>query len=83
MLVIASVFGPPLSIGPASGLDAKAQQPLSSITPTPVTHQLETAINHYLDIDNSNTEPFTWVKSPDDILASIERFCLQTSHSGH
>ena len=47
------------------------------------TRQLETAIKHYLDINNANPKPFTWVKSANDILASIERFCLRTSNSRH
>ena len=47
------------------------------------TRQLEQAIKQYLDINNANPKPFRWVKSADDILASIERFCLQTSNSGH
>jgi transposase len=47
------------------------------------TRQLEQAIRHYLDIHNANPKPFVWVKSADDILASIERFCLRTSNSRH
>ena len=47
------------------------------------TRQLETAIKQYLDINNANPKPFTWVKSADDILASIERFCLRISNSRH
>ena len=47
------------------------------------TRQLETAIKQYLDINNANPKPFTWVKSADDILASIERFCLRISNSLH
>lgn len=47
------------------------------------TRQLEQAIKHYLQINNANPTPFAWVKSADDILASIERFCLRTSNSGH
>jgi len=47
------------------------------------TRQLEQAIRQYLDIHNANPKPFAWVKSADDILASIERFCLRTSNSRH
>ena len=47
------------------------------------TRQLETAIKQYLNINNANPKPFTWVKSADDILASIERFCLRISNSRH
>lgn len=47
------------------------------------TRQLEEAIRHYLDIYNAEPQPFTWIKSADDIMASIERFCLRISNSGH
>jgi len=47
------------------------------------TRQLEQAIKQYLDIHNANPKPFVWSKSADDILASIERFCLRISNSGH
>ena len=47
------------------------------------TQQLEQAIKQYLQINNANPKPFTWVKSADDILASLERFCLRISNSGH
>jgi len=47
------------------------------------TRQLEQAIKQYLEIHNANPKPFTWVKSADDILASIERFCLRISNSRH
>jgi transposase len=45
------------------------------------TRQLEDAIRQYLDIYNADPKPFVWTKSADDILASIERFCLRTSNS--
>lgn len=47
------------------------------------TRQLEKAIREYLDIHNENPKPFNWTKNADDILASIERFCMRTSDSGH
>jgi transposase len=47
------------------------------------TRHLEQAIRQYLDIHNANPKPFVWVKSATDILASIERFCLRISNSGH
>jgi transposase len=47
------------------------------------TRQLEQAIRHYLSVHNANPKPFVWTKTADDILASIERFCLRTSNSGH
>ncbi|MBI1889322.1 MAG: IS630 family transposase, partial [Burkholderiales bacterium] len=45
--------------------------------------QLEQAIRTYLDTYNADPKPFVWSKSADDILASIERFCLRISNSGH
>ena len=47
------------------------------------TRQLEDAIRKYLDTYNAHPKPFAWTKSADDILASIERFCLRTSNSQH
>jgi len=47
------------------------------------TLQLERAIRHYLDSHNADAKPFIWTKTADDILASIERFCLRTSNSQH
>jgi transposase len=47
------------------------------------TQQLEQAIRKYLEVHNANPKPFVWAKSADDILASIERFCLRISNSGH
>ena len=47
------------------------------------TRQLEQAIRQYLDIHNANPKPFVWAKSANDILVSIERFCLRISNSRH
>jgi transposase len=47
------------------------------------TRQLEQAIRQYLDLNNARPKPFVWSKSANDILASIERFCLRTSNSRH
>lgn len=47
------------------------------------TRELEQAIRDYLTIYNKAPKPFVWTKSADDILASIERFCLRTSDSLH
>ncbi|MGF6537029.1 IS630 family transposase [Paraburkholderia youngii] len=41
------------------------------------TRQLEDAIHQYLDIYNANAQPFSWSKSADEILASLERFCMR------
>lgn len=47
------------------------------------TRQLERDIRQYLDNHNAQPKPFTWTKTANDILASIERFCLRISNSGH
>ena len=41
------------------------------------TRQLEDAIRRYLDGYNANPRPFVWCKSADQILASLERFCIR------
>ncbi len=47
------------------------------------TRQLEDAIRLYLKTYNENPRQFKWVKTADEILASIQRFCLRTSGTGH
>jgi len=53
------------------------------------TAELEAAIAAYIAATNAEPKPFRWTKSADDILASINRFCLRTletaktSESGH
>lgn len=47
------------------------------------TRQLEQAIRDYLARYNDDPKPFVWIRSADDILASIERFCMRTSNSAH
>ena len=47
------------------------------------TTDLERAIRRYVEITNENAKPYTWVKSADDILAAVQRFCIRTSDSGH
>lgn len=52
---------------------------------------LKAAIITFIDHHNTDPKPFRWTKSADDILASIERFCvynapapiIRTSGSGH
>jgi hypothetical protein len=39
---------------------------------------LEKAIKAYIDATNTDPKPFRWTKTADDILASIQRFCLRT-----
>lgn len=45
--------------------------------------ELEAAITQYLKITNESPKPFVWTKSPDEILASVARYCQRTSGSGH
>jgi transposase len=37
---------------------------------------LKSAITNFIDQHNADPKPFRWTKSVDDILASIERFCV-------
>lgn len=39
---------------------------------------LETAIREFIDVHNETPKPFVWVKSADEILASIARFAQRT-----
>jgi transposase len=47
------------------------------------TRELEQALRKYIELNNADPKPFAWTKTADDILASIERFCLRTSNSRH
>ncbi len=47
------------------------------------TRELERAIRSYLAVSNEHPKPFVWVKTADEILASVRRFCERTSVSGH
>ena len=42
------------------------------------TEDLEAAIRAYIDTVNADPKPVRWTKSADDILATIQRFCLRT-----
>lgn len=44
--------------------------------------ELEAAIQLFLDTHNADPKPFTWVKTADQILENIARFCLRTSEAG-
>src|SRR5262249_28612397 len=47
------------------------------------TRALEDAIRLCLATYDAEPKPFVWVKTADDILASIARFALRTSETGH
>jgi hypothetical protein len=40
--------------------------------------ELEKAIKAYIEVTNADPKPFRWTKSANDILASVQRFCLRT-----
>jgi transposase len=40
---------------------------------------LKVAITDFISHHNTSPKPFSWTKSADDILASIERFCTRTT----
>jgi transposase len=41
--------------------------------------ELEADITAYVDARNADPKPFRWVKSADDILAAVQRFCQRTA----
>ena len=41
--------------------------------------ELVQAILDYIEIRNEDPKPFTWVRSADEILEAVKRFCLKTS----
>ena len=47
------------------------------------TEELEAAITAFLDDNNEEPEPFKWVKTADQILNSIKRFCARTLETAH
>jgi len=47
------------------------------------TRALEDAIRLYLAVYNEDPKPFVWLKTADQILANIARFCVRTSEAGH
>ena len=47
------------------------------------TQDLEQAIENYLTVTNDSPKPFVWVKTADEILATVARFCYRISDSGH
>jgi transposase len=47
------------------------------------TRALEDAIRLYLAAYNQDPQPFKWVKSADQILANVQRFCVLISETGH
>jgi hypothetical protein len=44
---------------------------------------LERDIRDWIVLWNDNPRPYVWVKTADQILASIARYCERISDSGH
>ena len=42
------------------------------------TKQLEVDILAFIERHNENPKPYRWIKSADEILASVKRFCQKT-----
>jgi hypothetical protein len=47
------------------------------------TQALEDSIRQQVNLNHEDSKPFVWIKTADDMLASIEQYCLRTSQSGH
>jgi transposase len=47
------------------------------------TRELEQAIRGYIASHNAQSKPFRWTKTADQILASVARFCMRNSDTGH
>ena len=45
------------------------------------TKQLETDIRAFIERHNENPKPYRWVKSADEILASVKRFCQRVEQT--
>lgn len=42
------------------------------------TAELEADIAAFIETHNENPKPYRWIKSADEILASVKRFCQRT-----
>ena len=45
------------------------------------TRQLEADIHAFIECHNENTKPYKWVKSADEILSSVKRFCQKAGQT--
>jgi len=45
------------------------------------THQLEADIRSFIERHNENPRPYKWVKSADEILSSVKRFCQKAKQT--
>jgi len=48
------------------------------VAPAARRAELEADIMAFIEAHNDNPKPYKWVKSADEILASVKRFCLKT-----
>lgn len=74
---------------PSEALDAYliAAQSSDVATPVETAHrpiaELEADVAAFIEAHNENPEPYRWVKSADEIGASVKRFCQMHSHPCH
>ena len=59
-------------------MDREAQRRLDGIR-RGRTELENSAIDEFVDVSNENPRPFQWIKTADDILASIARFAQRTA----
>ena len=45
--------------------------------------ELTTALEHWIRIWNEGAQPFTWTKTPDQIIDRICRYCSRISEPAH
>lgn len=45
--------------------------------------ELEKAINTHIEQNNTHPKPFVWVKTAEQIIEGIGRFCSMIYESGH
>ena len=43
--------------------------------------ELEADITAFIEAHNENPKPYRWVKSADEILAAVKRFCQKTQQN--
>ena len=55
---------------------AVSERPLGDVA------ELKVDIMSFIDAHNEQPKPYKWVKSADEILASVKRFCLKMNEQG-
>ena len=46
-------------------------------------HELQQALMNFITLTNQSPKPFVWVKTADEILESLARYCQRISGTGH